>query len=131
MKAILFALCVMGSMASAAGGTQTLVCSDESSQLKLDLSTLDGAYDYNKTQTGEYGSVAILGCTKKALDHNWDLLDCEETTYSVYWSLYQIPKDILKRTPGATFSVIEMRRSEDRGEVNSTSTFQDCRIEHL
>lgn len=109
-----------------------LVCTDATSRLVLKTpgvyDKIEGDYHYNKTPEGEYGSLAVLGCKSLPLDDNWDLLDCTETTYSVHYSLYQVPKDVFKRTDKNPFTVTELSRDEVHGDIIGSSTFEKCLV---
>ena len=128
MKLFLMTLALIGSVASAA----TLKCSDEISKLSLStegsIDPIEGEYKYNKTEKDGYGSLMVLGCKVVALDDIWDLLDCTETTYSVYGPLYQIPKDTFKNGKAQGFKIKALSRDENDGAVYNVSSYENCSI---
>ena len=128
MKIFLVLMALLGSVASAA----TLKCADEDSKLTLStegsLDPIEGEYKYNKSKNDGYGSLMVLGCKVVALDDIWDLLDCTETTYSVYGPLYQIPKDTFKNGKAQGLKVKALSRDENDGSVYNVSSFENCSV---
>lgn len=128
MKLFLVIMALLGSVSSAA----TLKCLDEDSKLTLStegsLDPIEGEYKYNKSKDDGYGSLMVLGCKVVTLDDIWDLLDCTETTYSVYGPLYQIPKDTFKNGQAQGLTVKALSRDENDGSVYNVSSFENCSV---
>lgn len=113
-------------------GAATLECQNEDSKLTLKQTSgvysVEGAYEYNKDQeTGEYGSVNVLGCSTKSLDETWDLFVCDETTYSVYSYIFQVPQDVFSLPKAGThFAIIQLSRDENDGRIFDATRFHEC-----
>lgn len=135
MKTILAAILIFAGSFAFASNPVKLVCENKDSKLSLELTKsiydVEGTFEYNKNRSGEYGSVMVLGCKIQSYDDNWDLLSCDETSYSVFGPAYQIPKDSFSLSKGKTFSIVELSRDESNGQILSSNTFSNCAVRNL
>ncbi len=70
----------------------------------------------------------VLGCKIQSHDDNWDLLACDETSYSIFGPAYQIPKNSFSLPKGKSFSIVELYRDENNGQILSSTILSNCVI---
>lgn len=106
-----------------------MTCASSTSELTLEKSAsssrLTGTHNYNKNQNGQYQSSAQLECQVVPLN-NWDFVDCTETIYGIYYSMYQLPKNAFAQKVGSVFSIVEMLRDENSSEIGNTRRIDNC-----
>ena len=124
-------LFLVGSAAFADG--KTLVCDELDSKLTLSTNKssweIEGEILYNKGKDGEYGSVMVLGCKSQALDDEWDMILCDETTYSVYGPALQVPKNVFSTKQKTPFEITYLSRDENDAKIYNSETFKNCTVQ--
>lgn len=91
-------------------------------------SKLIGYQKYNKKSDGDYGSYANLDCDLISGEKNIDTYECT-SDYGVYFSFYELPKNVFSFEVGKTFSVTEKRCGTDDCEFTSTHVLNNCMLE--